>query len=288
MAKNSNICVSTRIDAHQISRRRFFQAPKSRHEESLVAAWPRFRRFAVMHEFLATSTSYPTVVFTVLLGVSVALGLLVLAGVMGPELFSADVDVDLGVERGDAVVEAGTHGAMEGASEGGGSSGLGVLGSIVAFVKPKNVPMLLAMSMWSLFGWVMTGILCSTVLASLHVAPHWLAASLMGMVGAVGASLLTSLVLRPLGRALKPENAVRREDLVGQTVIVDTSRVTRDFGSAKASDGGAGLVISIRCDRKNRLTRGSKALVVSYDAQREIYEVTSVQDIVPSEASIKS
>lgn len=241
-----------------------------------------------MYEFLATSTSYPTVVFTVMLGLSLALGLLVLVGVIGPELFAGAADVDFGVEGGDAVVEAGAQGVSEGASERVGLSGDGVVGSIIAFIKPKNVPMLVALSLWSLFGFVITGILCSSLSASLHFAPHWLAASLMGMAGAVLGSVLTSLVLRPLGRVFKPETVVRREDIVGQTVTVDTSRVTRHFGSAKAPDGGSGLVISIRCDRENQLKRGSKALVVSYDAKREVYEVTSVQDIVPSEASAKS
>lgn len=255
-----------------------------------------------MNEFFATSTSYPTIVFTLLLGVCLALGLLVLVGAIGPELFSidADVDLDVGLDAADGAAEAGAEAAMEAAadgaaeavadaaSEGAVQASQGILGSLLAFIKPRNVPVLLAMSVWSLFGWVLTGILCSTVLASLSFAPLWAASTLLGAAGAVGSFVLTSIVLRPLGRAFKPEATVRREDIVGQTVTVDTSRVTRDFGSAKAADGGSGLVIPIRCDRENSLTRGSKALVVSYDPKREVYEVTSVQDIVPSEVKSAS
>lgn len=242
-----------------------------------------------MDEFFATSTSYPTVVFTLLLGVSLALGLLVLVGAVGPDLFAADVDVDvdLGIDGADSAVQAGAQGAMDAAADGIAPAQQGLLGSLLAFLKPRNVPMLLALSLWSLFGWVLTGILCSTLLGSLTFGPAWIAQSVLGVAGALGAMVLTSVVLRPLGRVFKPEAMVRREDIVGQTVIVDTSRVTSDFGSAKAADGGSGLVISVRCDRENALTRGSKALVVSYDPQREVYEVTSVQDIVPSEASSK-
>lgn len=241
-----------------------------------------------MQEFLATSTSYPTIVFTLFLGVSLLLGLLVLVGAVGPELFSIDADVDLDVDLGVDAAEAGAEAAMEAvtdaASEGAVQVSQGILATLFAFIKPRNVPLLLAMSAWSLFGWVLTGILCSTVLPSLSFAPAWASSTLMGVAGAFGSFVLTSIVLRPLGRAFKPEAAVNRQDIIGQTVIVDTSRVTGDFGSAKASDGGSGLVISIRCDRENTLTRGSKALVVSYDPKREVYEVTSVQDIVPSEA----
>lgn len=241
-----------------------------------------------MQEFIATSTSYPTVVFTVLLGVSVALGILVLVGAVGPELFAADVDIDIELDGVDAAVEAGAEGVTQAAGESVGEASQGVLGSILAWVKPKNVPLLLVLSLWSLFGWVITGILCSTLLGSLDFAPDWIARTFMGASGAVAAFGLASLLLRPLNRAFKPEKVVRREDIIGQTVTVDTSRVTRDFGSAKVSDGGAGLVISIRCDRENQLTRGSKALVVSYDKEREVYEVASVQDIVPSEVSSRS
>lgn len=247
-----------------------------------------------MHEFFATSTSYPTVVFTVLLGLSLALGLLVLVGAIGPELFSldADVDLDVGIDGADGATEAALEGATDAAadaaSEGVSQGGSGVLGSLLAFIKPRNVPLLLALSAWSLFGWVLTGILCSALLPTLSFAPLWATSTLMGAAGAIASFILTSIVLRPLGRVFQPEVMVHREDIVGKTVVVDTSRVTKDFGSAKAADGGSGLVISIRCDRENTLTRGSKALVVSYDPKREVYEVTSVKDIVPSEAASKS
>lgn len=247
-----------------------------------------------MHDLLATSTSYPTVIFTVLLGVSFALGALVLMGALGPELFSTDLDVDTELELGAATTgpegatEAAGASVGEAASEGAAQASRGLLGTLFAFIKPRNVPMVLALSLWSLFGWVLTGILCSTLLPSLSFAPLWVTSSLLGLAGALGASLLSSVVLRPLSRAFKPEAMVHREDIVGKTVVVDTSRVDSEFGSAKASDGGSGLVISIRCDRENNLARGSKALVVAYDPKREVYEVTSVADIVPSEASSKS
>ena len=69
-------------------------------------------------------------------------------------------------------------------------------------------------------------------------------------------------------------------------VRIDTSRVDHRFGMAKADDGGAGLIVQVRCsDEDNGLTRGANALVVSYDAQREVYEVTPFDDILPVEAS---
>jgi len=55
---------------------------------------------------------------------------------------------------------------------------------------------------------------------------------------------------------------------------------------AKAEDGGAGLIVQVRCaDEGNGLSRGSNALVVSYDDKREVYEVTPFDDILPAKSS---
>ena len=83
------------------------------------------------------------------------------------------------------------------------------------------------------------------------------------------------------------EKQTNRSDLIGKVVKIDTSRVDDKFGSAKADDGGAGLIIQVRCDSANKLTRGSNALVVSFDDDREAYEVTPVDDILPSKALAK-
>jgi hypothetical protein len=79
---------------------------------------------------------------------------------------------------------------------------------------------------------------------------------------------------------LKVEKPVSRRDLVGKVVRIDTSRVDRRFGMAKAEDGGAGLLVQVRCDAEgNGLRRGSNAVVVAYDASREVYEVAPFDDI---------
>jgi hypothetical protein len=110
------------------------------------------------------------------------------------------------------------------------------------------------------------------------------------MVGSVVASVpLTSVLVRPLGRVLKVEKQTSRSDIIGKVVSVDTSRVDAKFGTAKLIEEGNAFLIQIRCDDgENQLTRGSKALVVSYDEERRAYEVTPVDDILPSTALAKN
>jgi hypothetical protein len=85
---------------------------------------------------------------------------------------------------------------------------------------------------------------------------------------------VTSVLVRPLAHVLKVETPVSRRDLVGKIVRIDTSRVDHRFGMAKAEDGAGGLLVQVRCEAEgNGLCRGSDALVVRYDATREVYEV---------------
>jgi hypothetical protein len=90
--------------------------------------------------------------------------------------------------------------------------------------------------------------------------------------------------VRPLAPLFRTHPAARRSALVGTVVMIDTSRVDQEFGTARAEDGGAGLIVQVRCEPGNRLRRGDRALVVSYDDAREVYEVTPLQDILPSDA----
>ena len=55
-----------------------------------------------------------------------------------------------------------------------------------------------------------------------------------------------------------------------------TGRVDARFGQAECADGGAGLLIEVRCDVQNELQRGSQALIVSFDDEREAYVIEPV------------
>ena len=47
--------------------------------------------------------------------------------------------------------------------------------------------------------------------------------------------------------------------------------VDKKFGQAEFDDGGAGMIIQVRCDQENKLKKGSQALIVSYDDRREAF-----------------
>lgn len=264
-----------------------------------------------MTEFLATTFSFPTVIFTVLLAVCCVYWLMVIVGALGVDALDFDLDgvdgaadgaaegaFEGAAEAAEGVVEGTAEGAAEGAAEGviegggraaaeGALEGVGFVGTLFLTLKLRNIPMTLVLSVWLLFSWTITSLTQTPVLSGLTFAPPWVVGSLLALAAVVVSLPLTSVFVRPLGRLLKVEKPTSKSALIGRIVKVDTSRVDASFGSAKAEDGGAGLIIRVRCDTANTLSRGSNALVVSYDAERDAYEVAPVDDMIPSAARDK-
>lgn len=88
----------------------------------------------------------------------------------------------------------------------------------------------------------------------------------------VGAKL-GSMVGRTLKRALKPQTQHGHNALVGRECVITTLEVSQTFGQARCEDGGAGLLLSVRCQQENDLTRGRVARVVAYHEGSDTYEV---------------
>ncbi len=242
-----------------------------------------------MQEFLTITVSYPTVVFTALLGVAVVYWLLVMLGALGIDVM--DFDLDGAAEGGaEGVVEGAAEGLAEGAAEGGmeGLHGVvhhgGLASVLVGAFNLRSAPVTLVVSLIVFWGWILSHLGVSYVLPHVGFVEGWFGATIVGLTALAGAIPLTALIVRPLGKVLQVEAQTSRKHLVGKIVVIDTGRVDTAFGSARADDGGPGLVVQVRCDTENRLTRGSRALVVAYDAAREAYEVTPVDDILPSAA----
>lgn len=246
-----------------------------------------------MDEFLAASLSFPTVVFTVLLGIAAVYWLLVIAGALGLDMLDADGGGDHGghVEAGDVHADVGHAQAeahAEAHADGAQASHVGshhdadatFLSSIFVTLKLDALPLTVTLSLIFFFGWLVSHLSSHYLLG--YGKPWFFELALL-LVALVVAVLLASIAARPIAPMFRSKSGARRSALVGKIVMIDTSRVDASFGNAKAEDGGAGLIVQVRCEAKNELTRGDRALVVSYDEVREVFEVTPIDDILPSE-----
>lgn len=193
-----------------------------------------------------TLVSYPTAVWTVLLGVVLVYWLLAIIGIVDIESSGLDLDADADLHA-------------DGAD-------LSTIASYVVAFGLNGVPFSIVVSLIVLAGWFLTA------LFSLYVLP-WVPTTLLKMVAGTaamsGAFVLaipfTARVVRPMRGLFVTHNARSNHSLVGQTCRVLTLEVNESFGRAEVAERGAGLNIRIWAKTPNTLTRGSLARIVEYD-----------------------
>lgn len=90
-------------------------------------------------------------------------------------------------------------------------------------------------------------------------------------------ALLTKIISIPLRNWTKPEKPASRNDFVGRTAIVKTTRVTENYGQAEvtADDGGT-AVVQVRAATSTELKAGETALIFDYDAEGEFFWVVDI------------
>ncbi|KFA88717.1 hypothetical protein [Archangium violaceum] len=246
-----------------------------------------------MTEFLAAILAFPTILFTIPLGVVVGYWLIVMVGAVGVDLLDGDIgDFALGAKAGAAealeggvkgAVEGGAKAAMEGgakaALEGGAKAGASIF-EVLGF---GGVPVTVSVSAVVFLSWLMSLTFAGPAKDALGFLPGALVgggiAALCLAVGLVSAGF----AVRPLRPMFATHQAPRRAELMGRVCVIASGKVDGKFGHATFEDGGAGLLLNVVCDKGNQLTRGEKALILNYDATRDAYEVEPVDWLLPQE-----
>lgn len=243
-----------------------------------------------MAEVIVLALSFPSVVFTVLLGVVLIYWAFVMVGV---------IHIGEGSEGAlDGHIDGATKGLLEGAVDhvGGGHAELGDVGgdgdldldddgggalaAVMSALHLRSVPATVVFSLIITFAWLVS-------VVSMQVLTR-LAPALLGTLTSLGVFLaafvvslpLTSIAARPLKKVFAPKHAPVKSDFIGRTCTIRTGTVTAKFGEATLQDGGAGLVVRVRIEDGKHLGRGEQALIVDYDAERETYLVEPMRDVI--------
>ena len=167
-----------------------------------------------------------------------------------------------------AGVKAAT-GAAKAAVEGGGL--LSILGL-------GNVPVTITFSAVVFFAWV------ATLFAARPRAGFGFLPRLGVLMGSLVLSLVaSSIALRPVAKIFDTAKPASREDVVGKLCTISSGKVEANFGTAIVDDGGAGLNVHVVCSKKNTLKKGDRALLLSFDAEREVYDVEPLDWLEPAE-----
>ena len=237
-----------------------------------------------MTQFLDAMLAFPTVIFTIPLGVIVGYWLTVMVGAVGIDLLDGDLgDFALGAKAGagemleggaKAAVEAGTKASLESVKSGASFlEGLGFGG----------VPVTVSVSFVVFLSWLMSMGFARPAKEALGALPGALVSGGLATLCLAVGLVLAALAVRPLRPMFAVQQAPRRAELMGRVCVIASGRVDGKFGHATFEDGGAGLLLNVVCDKSNALTRGEKALILSYDAARDAYEVEPVDWLLPEE-----
>jgi hypothetical protein len=237
-----------------------------------------------LNELVVASLQFPTVVFTIALGIVLVYWLFVLIGALDIDLFGGDVDVDVsGAAKGIGdVLTGGAKGGAEALHTGGDAGGDvggdadGDLdgGGLWHVLGLGDVPVTISFSLITVLAWV------GSLLAMHYLGiGGWL--TLVVLVVAVVVALpIAALLIRPIAPVFAVREGKSNADYVGHTCTVTTGRVDNSFGQATVEDGGTVLAIAVRCDPPGQLTRGDKALIIEFDGERQAYIVEPSKDVL--------
>jgi hypothetical protein len=255
-----------------------------------------------MGPFLDAILAFPTVCFTILLGVTLTYWLFVILGAAGVDLLDgnavAGAKAASGALAGGAKAVGGVLGggkAAGGVLHGGSHGAHGAHGhhphdgpeadsGLFAALGFSGIPVTVSASFVIFASWTLSLLgrnPAHAVLGSL--LPGALINGGVGLVSLVLGTLVASLAVRPLRPVFVARHAPGREALMGRLCTISSGNVTQSFGQATIEDGGAGLILNVFCDKANPLKRGDRALILGYDAARDVYEVEPVDWLLPEE-----
>lgn len=208
-----------------------------------------------MDPFYKNISSFPTLIFTILLLLCTFYWLLAVVGVV-------DLDfLDLNVPESDLDVSQG-------------HSGAGVLGGLLIRLGLNGVPLPVVVSLLTLFGWFIS-------YYAVHflgfLMPNLLMRLIVGLPILIGstylAALITSLILKPLRPIFESSNQQVEKNIIGMTAIVRTAKVDQKFGEATVEDGGAGLIVKIRTYDDEVFERDDRVVLLEYLVAEHAYRV---------------
>lgn len=230
-----------------------------------------------MTELLTEILSFPTAFFTILLGIAAVYWLFVVAGALHLDaldgLHGATHAADAASGTALDAVHAHGHHTLDGDV------------SVLDALGMRGVPLTVWLSAFVLFAWTLTLVGMRAAGGPLEsVVGPFGAGAIVACVASAASAALTAVAVRPLRSLMRPHAAVASRSLVGKTCTVTTMRVDGRFGQAEIADGGAGLLVQVRCDEPNDLTRGSEALIYQYDAADGVFHVARFDDAVDARA----
>ncbi len=210
-----------------------------------------------MGGFIAGIFTFPTVFFSGLLVLVLLYWLVAGFGLGDFESSEGDIALDTDLDVGE--------------------SSISVSGLLSKF-KLDGIPLTISLSFIILASWVLS------FLAVYFIYPMLPSGWIQIAIGAwilllapVVSAIIVSPLLQPFKSIFKKQPEKQAKDLIGQYAKVRSGKVTATVGEAVLQDGGAGLILKIRCAEENTIARGDSVRLQSLDQATGFYQVTAAK-----------
>ncbi len=235
-----------------------------------------------MNEFLKLILGFPTIIFTVLLGVIMLYWITVIFGFLDLDILdSADVDLDVDPSMDlDADLDLDTDVDVDADVDGSGHHSHSTFGDFLVWIGISKVPITIVASLVVLWCWFLLLVFSNLLLPMIPTTFFPIVFSFVAIFVAFIISLfITKFCLWPLTPIFEHESkAIGNKDIIGQVCVVATGYVDEKFGQANYTKDGMGLIIDIRSRASNNLKKGERTLIVGYNKETSIYRVEPYDD----------
>jgi len=204
-----------------------------------------------MTVFLTTVLSFPTLIYSVLLAFCVVYWLLAATGIVEFDT----IDGWLGSDGHS--VEPSTIAGM------------------LARLGLSGVPIMLVLTLVSLFGWLITYFAHLRLLSLVPGPLRWVAGVIVLLVALLPGVLATSVLLRPVAKLIVRLRPPEAASILGRAGNVISPRVDESSGRAQFDDGGAGLILQVRALPSQSFERGQRVVLIEHLPSSNAYRVIS-------------
>lgn len=219
-----------------------------------------------MEAFLIIITSFPTAIFTFVLGVAVLYWLFAAFGFIEMDVLDVDLpDID---------------GQMSLSSHNDHSFGEMFAGLLLRFGL-NGVPVTIVISLVALLGWLLSyypSYLLSFLVGNGFM--HFIVGLPVLIFSLYVAVTLTATIIKPLRVLFAKADQQTVKKVLGQVALVRSSKVDNKSGEAILDDGGAGLILKVRSMDDTIFQRGDRVVLLEYVSGAHVYRVISEQEFL--------
>lgn len=214
-----------------------------------------------MDAFFDTISSYPTSIFTIILGVMLVFWIFAILGMLDIDLIPTEIDED--VFGADVNFDGEVPGFV------------GLLHTLGL----TGVPFTIVVSIISLIGFTI-----SYFISDLFIMPfdsvliRYLAGTLL-LIGGFGVAIpVTAKLIKPMKPLFVKHYAPSKKDYIGHVCTIASSKVSDSFGIGIIETGGTPLQINIRSPNQTPFEKGMTARIADYDETQDVFDVISEEE----------